>query len=93
MDKEIQPACGGFALGGLPARQRQIYELLLGGEKNQEIANRLQIAIPTVKAHIRFILRKFGVVRREQLLAHVLWFALHPPVPEPGHKRKRRKIS
>lgn len=45
-------------------RETQLAELILRGASAREIGARLKIAIPTVKTHIRHILRKAGVKTR-----------------------------
>lgn len=47
-------------------RERQLAELILEGRSAQEISKKLAIAMPTVKTHIRSILRKAGVKTRLQ---------------------------
>jgi len=47
-------------------RERQLAELILEGRSAQEIGKRLVISMPTVKTHIRSILRKSGAKTRLQ---------------------------
>lgn len=49
-------------------RESQLAELILRGASAQEIASRLRISVPTVKTHIRNILRKAGVKTRLQFV-------------------------
>lgn len=56
------------------ARERQILEMLPRGLSNKFIARELQISEPTVKVHIRTLLRKIGAVNRTQA---ALWAARH----------------
>jgi DNA-binding CsgD family transcriptional regulator len=49
-------------------REREIASLLLQGHKNHHIAERLYIAVSTVKTHIRNMYQKFGVTSRYELL-------------------------
>src|SRR5262249_8883419 len=51
----------------LTARQRTILELLSRGDTNKAIARQLGMREGTVKAHVRQIMRKFGVTNRTQL--------------------------
>jgi DNA-binding CsgD family transcriptional regulator len=47
-------------------RERQLAELILEGRSAQEISRKLAISMPTVKTHIRNILRKSGAKTRLQ---------------------------
>lgn len=47
-------------------RERQLAELILEGRSAQEIGKKLVISMPTVKTHIRSILRKSGAKTRLQ---------------------------
>jgi DNA-binding CsgD family transcriptional regulator len=49
-------------------RQRAVLELLTRGDTNKVIARRLGMREGTVKAHIRQIMRKFGVTNRTQVV-------------------------
>lgn len=51
---------------GLSRREKEMAALILEGCSADEIAARLRIALPTVKTHIRNILRKAGVKTRLQ---------------------------
>ena len=57
----------------LPPRvlAEQVAALVCLGYANAEIAVRLSISLPTVKAHVRSILRKFSLSRRSEL-QHIL---------------------
>jgi DNA-binding CsgD family transcriptional regulator/PAS domain-containing protein len=52
----------------LSRREVQMAELILKGHSADEIGSRLRIALPTVKTHIRNILRKAGVRTRLQFI-------------------------
>jgi len=52
-------------------RELQMAELILKGHSADEIGTRLKIALPTVKTHIRNILRKAGVKTRLQFIGLV----------------------
>ena len=56
----------------LTEREREIYELLLEGRANKEIATELTLSIHTVRFHVANILGKFQVASRYQLLALLL---------------------
>jgi len=55
----------------LTPREQQVAALVCLGYANAEIAVRLSISLPTVKAHVRNILRKFTLSRRSEL-QHIL---------------------
>ena len=52
----------------LTVREREIVSRLLQGESNQAIADRLFIALPTVKNHLHNIYEKLGVSSRTEVL-------------------------
>ena len=54
----------------LTAREIQILRLLESGLSNQEVADRLFIALPTVKNHVHSVLRKLGVSTRGEAAAY-----------------------
>ncbi|HNB23664.1 MAG TPA: response regulator transcription factor [Candidatus Melainabacteria bacterium] len=51
---------------GLSEREREVLELLAGGLSNHDVAERLRISVPTVKTHVRSILKRLGVADRTQ---------------------------
>jgi DNA-binding NarL/FixJ family response regulator len=53
----------------LTERQSEVLELLLSGCSNAQIAERLVIAVPTVKSHVRAVLRAVGAVNRAEAVA------------------------
>jgi two-component system nitrate/nitrite response regulator NarL len=55
----------------LTARELQVALLLDEGLSNQQIARRLQLELSTVKHHVHHILRKLGVARRSEAVAHL----------------------
>ncbi|MBI4985332.1 MAG: response regulator transcription factor [Rhodocyclales bacterium] len=59
-----------FAQIGLTDRQHDILRALVAGLSNKEIAERLSLAEPTVKAHVSAVLRAMNVGSRTQA---VLW--------------------
>jgi two-component system nitrate/nitrite response regulator NarL len=63
-DAEDRPAAT-----SLTARERQIAELIEQGHSNKEIAERLEIGLPTVKNHVHNILTKLKATRRGQAAA------------------------
>jgi DNA-binding NarL/FixJ family response regulator len=60
-----QPAIG----GELTPRQHQVLDQLRGGLSNKAIALKLEISERTVKAHVKEIMRRFGVANRTQVVA------------------------
>lgn len=54
----------------LTAREIQILRLLESGLSNQELADHLYIALPTVKNHVHSVLRKLGVSTRGEAAAY-----------------------
>jgi DNA-binding CsgD family transcriptional regulator len=51
----------------LSPREREVTALLCLYYTNSQIAHRLAISTPTVKTHVRNVLRKFGLSRRSDL--------------------------
>lgn len=66
----------------LTAREIEVLRLIARGASNQEIADDLVIALPTVKRHVNNIFMKFGVHRRTQAVA----FAREHHLIDPGAK-------
>jgi DNA-binding CsgD family transcriptional regulator len=56
-------------LDELTAREREILQLIAGGAGNKEIAERLVIAVGTVKTHVKHVLAKLGAANRSQAIA------------------------
>lgn len=50
------------------AREKQVLDLLLRGESNQEIADALFISVPTVKTHVMHIFKITGAHNRLELM-------------------------
>ncbi len=55
-------------LAPLTRREREVFQLLLRGAPNLEIARELVITDATVKSHVQSILHKFGVANRSQAI-------------------------
>jgi two-component system, NarL family, nitrate/nitrite response regulator NarL len=54
-------------LDRLTDRQRDVFQLLLAGHSNKEIARSLGVLEVTVKVHVRAIMQKLGVKNRTQV--------------------------
>lgn len=74
-DPRPAPGCGPVRSSGLPAphaltpRQRDlVYLLATGVDGTRELASRLGVAAPTVKAHLRTLMRRLGVGSRLELV-------------------------
>jgi DNA-binding CsgD family transcriptional regulator len=50
--------------------QRRVYDCLLDGDSEKEVASRLHISIHTVHSHTKAIYKAFNVTTRAELLAH-----------------------
>jgi DNA-binding CsgD family transcriptional regulator len=56
----------------LTPREREVIGLLVTGQTNSAIAERLVISEGTVKSHVKQILRKLGAVNRSEVIARYL---------------------
>jgi two-component system, NarL family, response regulator LiaR len=65
--------------GDLTQRERELLALMARGQSNQEIADELRIALPTVKFHITNILSKLHVDNRTEAVLLALKYKLVPP--------------
>jgi DNA-binding NarL/FixJ family response regulator len=54
-------ARGEYITQNLSARQRDVFELIVRGLSNKEIARALNLAEGTVKIHVAALFRKLGV--------------------------------
>jgi DNA-binding NarL/FixJ family response regulator len=75
----------------LTAREREILEYVAAGWRNQEIAERLNIAVNTVKVHLRNILEKLDLRNRQQAAAFAAREGLlgpSTPAPPAGDDRE-----
>jgi len=57
------------AIESLTAREREVLELMAGGASNAAIGGKLIISVPTVKSHVRSVLRKLGAANRTEAVA------------------------
>ena len=53
----------------LTEREGEVFDLMVTGASNQDIADALVITEGTVKSHVKHILRKYGAVNRAQAIA------------------------
>lgn len=53
----------------LTAREREVLDCMLDGMPNKVIGRRLELALPTVKSHVRKILHKVGATSRADAIA------------------------
>lgn len=53
-------------------REKEVFQLLLKGKSNKEIARELEISEFTARDHVSSIFRKKGVNKRTELLASVM---------------------
>ncbi|EFQ64003.1 helix-turn-helix transcriptional regulator [Pseudomonas fluorescens] len=63
----MQPADDGLA--GLTPKERQIAWLLRQGASNKQLAQALDVGLPTIKTHLIHLFRKTGVSSRTELVA------------------------
>lgn len=56
---------------GLSPRQREVLDLMVRGLSNVQIAERLVVTVPTVKTHVRAVLRACGAVNRSDAIARL----------------------
>ena len=56
----------------LTDREAEVFDLMVTGASNMDIADRLVITEGTVKSHVKHILRKYGAVNRAQAIAWAL---------------------
>ncbi len=56
----------------LPARSREVAQLLCQGHPNKAIANHLGISVYTVKEHVQNLCRRFGALNRTDLVHRLL---------------------
>lgn len=56
----------------LTEREREVFELLVSGATNGQIADRLTVSETTVKSHVKHILRKLHATNRAEAIAQFL---------------------
>ncbi len=82
LDEAIRAAGGDPDSFGLSVAERRVFDLLLRGMSEKEIARPLGISRHTVHNHIRHIYSAFGVHSRAELMSLVL--NDQPPLDPPG---------
>ena len=65
---------------GFTTRQSEVLGLLLQGMSNKQICRALDLAEPTVKIHVRGILRTLGVSSRAEVIAKFSTLNMPPPM-------------
>ncbi|WP_416670729.1 response regulator transcription factor [Egbenema bharatensis] len=60
----------------LSDREREILELIVEGQTNQQIASQLFLSLSTVKTHVKSIFNKMGVEHRVQAAVMALRYEL-----------------
>ncbi|HEV7581232.1 MAG TPA: LuxR C-terminal-related transcriptional regulator [Mycobacterium sp.] len=71
-DTRVEPptiAADSTLAATLSHRERQVFERLVLGASNAEIADELVITVETVKTHVKRILRKIGAINRSEAIA------------------------
>ena len=56
---------------GLSPRQGQIVERLLSGRSDKQIAQELEVSVPTVRTHLSRLFMRFGAADRCELILRV----------------------
>ena len=69
-EEAMQPAASSIS-ESLTSREKEILELLVQGQSNKEIADKLFVSIETVKTHLRNIYSKLDVKSRLQAVSKV----------------------
>jgi DNA-binding CsgD family transcriptional regulator len=79
-ERSMVGAAAALALAGEPSdvdelltpREREVITLIVSGQSNSAIAERLVISEGTVKSHVKQILRKLGAVNRSEVIARYM---------------------
>lgn len=71
----------GSAVGALSARENEVLQLLAQGYLYKEIADTLNVAVPTVNTYIRRIYEKLHVRSRTEAIARYVHLPVRPGLP------------
>ncbi len=79
-DAEVRPLCLnereieflGTALRGLTEREREVVIAICSGGTNEELAERMCIAVPTVRTHLMRLNQKFGTTSKGDVIRYVM---------------------
>lgn len=52
----------------LTQQERKIYNFIINGDSNKEIASKLNVSVSTIKTHINNIYKKIGISSRTELI-------------------------
>lgn len=71
----------------LTMREQEVLSLVTEGKTNKEIAESLNVSINTVKSHMRKILAKLHLKRRQEVIQYARREGLpHPPIEKPAEE-------
>jgi len=76
---ENRPAASGDQFALLSKREQEVFQSLVRGYGNQEIADRLCVSVKTVETHRAHILEKLGLHSRAELVRYALAHGLLTP--------------
>ena len=77
-------------LDGLPARAREVLQLLAQGQADPAIASALGISVNTVRNHVSGIYKRLGIRRRSALVAYVRDRSIGE-TPKPMNKTRKKQ--
>ncbi len=81
--RRARPEADGASLAGLTPREREVLELVAGGQSNREIATALFVTEHTVKKHLRNILEKLHLQNRVEAAVYALQHGMVAGRPRP----------
>jgi len=58
----------------LSPRQGEVVQLLFKGHSDKQVAQELQIAVPTVRTHLNRLFSRFDLQDRNELILHVVCY-------------------